>query len=233
MDQQDLSFMNQKFICTDCGRKHVFKNERFIRCKCGNVIINPEFQTKEKNLKKDKRSFNKSITIIFTYIFIFPIIYVISFWFIGFLFAITGWNGKSIRGWFFAENVDALRSSFPLEWMCHPIFFILLIIGFTIIGFSEVVKNEKIKSFFGGIGVIFILILFFGGCINGCKIQSEFEKIEKNEKQYEDMSMIATHMTVYHPHVTKIDLRRIKVSSWSGKIDCDYCDSLNKIKGNY
>jgi ribosomal protein S27E len=162
MDQQDLNFMNQKFICADCGRTHIFSNdEKFIRCECGNVIIKPKFQTQEKILKKDKRSLNKSITIIFTYIFIFPIIYVISFWFIGFLFAITGWNGKSIRGWFFAENVDALRSSFPLEWMCHPIFFILLMIGFTIFGFSEVVKNEKIKSFFCTIGGIIILIVVY------------------------------------------------------------------------
>jgi hypothetical protein len=123
------------------------------------------------------------------------------------------------------------------ESMCNPIFFILLLIGFTIIGFTKFIKNEKIKSFFDGIGVIFICILFLGGCTNGCKIQSEFDKREQMEKQYkkhyENSSMIATHMTVYHPYITKIDLGRIRVSPWSGKIDCDYCDRLNKIKGNY
>lgn len=221
-----------KFICTDCGRTHCFKNERFIRCECGNVIINPEFQSKEKILKKDKRSFKESIKIIFTYIFLAPIIYVIGFWIIGCLFGITGWKAKSIRGWFFAENVDPLCSSF-LESMCNPVFFILLLIGFTIIAFVELVKNKKIKQFFGIIGAIFILILFLGGCINGCKIQSGFEKIEENKKQNEKASMIATHITVYHPYITKIDLGRIRISGWSGKIDCDYCDRLNKIKGNY
>ena len=136
MKQQYLSSINKKFVCTDCGRKHVFKNERFIRCECGNVIINTEFQTKEKTLKTDKHDLKESIKNFFTCIFLAPILYVISFWFIGFLFAIAGWETKSIRGWFFAENVDPLRSSF-LESMCNPIFFILLLIGFTIIGFSE------------------------------------------------------------------------------------------------
>jgi len=98
-------------------------------------------------------------------------------------------------------------------------------------------KNEKIKQFFGTIGGIIIFTLFLGGCTNGCIIQSGFDKKEKNkkqyEKQYENSSMIAAHMTAYHPYISKIDLRKIRVSSWNGKIDCDYCDSINKIKGNY
>jgi hypothetical protein len=230
-------FYEGPICCTDCGRTHIFSNdERFIRCECGNTIKNPNFQTKETNLKKDERSFKESIQNFFACSFLGPIGYVIFFWIIGGLLTIAGCDKESIRGWFFAENTDPLRGSL-FESICNPIFFILLLIGFTGIGFSEVVKNEKIKSFFGGVGAIFILILFLGGCINGCKIQSGFEKRKQMENQYkkhyENSSMIATHMTVYHPYITKIDLGKIRVSSWSGKIDCDYCDHLNKIKGNY
>lgn len=229
--------MNQKFICTNCERTHKFKYETFIRCKCGNVIINPKFFTKEKNLKTDKRSFKELIEIILSWFFLFPILYVIGFWIIGGLFfGITGWDKASIQGLFFADNIDPKRSSL-LEQFCHPIFFILLWIGYAFVGVTEFVKNKKIKEIFGTIGAILILILFLGGCTNGCIIQSGFDKIEKNKKQYkkqyENSSMIATHMTVYHPYITKIDLGKIRVSSWNGKIDCDYCDSINKIKGNY
>jgi hypothetical protein len=230
----------QEIICTDCGGTHFFKNERFIRCECGNVIINPEFQIEEKNLKKDKQSFKEtSIKIIFTNIFLYPIycaiLYVITLWLIGAIFGATaGVDGESIRGWFFAESADLADPlySFLLESICHPIFFILLIIGFSIIGFSDCVKNEKTKLFFAKFGGIFIFILFLGGCANGCRIQSGFDKNRKNEKHYENMSMIATHMAIYHPN-TDVDLGKIRVSGWSGKIDCDYCEYLNKIKGNH
>ena len=88
-----------------------------------------------------------------------------------------------------------------------------MIIGFSIIWFSDCVKNEKTKLFFAKFGGIFIFILFLGGCANGCRIQSGFDKNRKNEKHYENMSMIATHMAIYHPN-TDVDLERIRVSGW-------------------
>ena len=54
MKQQDLSFINQKFICTDCGKTHFFKNERFIRCECGNDIINIILNSKMEEAKQKK-----------------------------------------------------------------------------------------------------------------------------------------------------------------------------------
>jgi len=133
--------MNKKFICTNCERTHKFKYETFIRCKCGNVIINPKFYNKEKNFKTDKRSFKELIEIILSWFFLFPILYVIGFWLIGALFGFfNGCEFKSIQGWFFADNVDPKRCSL-LASFCHPIFFILLWIGYSFVGVTELVKK--------------------------------------------------------------------------------------------
>ena len=92
-------------------------------------------------------------------------------------------------------------------------------------------KNEKI-----GCGcLVFIVIAIF--CIlASCQTGSEtdYEKQQKKEeKNTENAAMMTAHIMAYHSYLTKIDLGRIRVSPWSGKIDCDYCDRLNKIKGNY